>query len=295
MLREPNGEYKVGITKFDTREFGEAPNRRRVSLTVFYPSDEWIDEYPYENVLYQKTAPLLKDNGVNTFCGKDAVFANKLNGCDAILYNHGLSGHEMESTVLCADLASNGYVVVSIGHPYGAGIVSYTDGTKFENDEPFSTMRFRLKEIEPLWYEDMLTTIDFLKNLNESDSLWRGKLKLDNLGALGVSFGGCCSVTAALKNDEIKYAINLDGSMFVEPDYIFSNTKVMVMCSPFNIKAYRGLVNHMDNVDVHKIKKVTHFEFSDGIYLSDKGKHNREWADRVSKERTEIILEFLSR
>lgn len=44
-----------------------------------------------------------------------------------ILYSHGLNGFQMESTVLCADLASKGYIVVSVGHPYGSGAVTYTD------------------------------------------------------------------------------------------------------------------------------------------------------------------------
>ena len=34
--------------------------------------------------------------------------------------------------MLCADLASCGYVVFCVGHPYGARIVTYTDGTFFE-------------------------------------------------------------------------------------------------------------------------------------------------------------------
>ena len=47
------------------------------------------------------------------------------------------------------------------------------------------------------------------------------------------------------------------------------------------------------NVRVEKIKKVSHFEFSDGIYLTKKGRNNREWADRISKQRAELILDFI--
>ena len=44
----------------------------------------------------------------------------------------------------------------------------------------------------------------------------------------------------------------------------------------------------------HHLLTVSHFEFSDGVYLSDKGKQNREWADRISRHRAERILEFIS-
>ncbi len=48
------------------------------------------------------------------------------------------------------------------------------------------------------------------------------------MGAVGVSFGGCCSVTAALKNKELTYTVNPDGSMFVEPEYIFPDKPIFV-------------------------------------------------------------------
>lgn len=259
MFREPIGEYKVGMSKYDTGAIGDEAHIRRVPMTMFYPEDKFGGE------------------------------------CPVVICNHGLSGNEMESSVLCSDIASSGYVVASLGHPYGASSVTYTDGTEFKDPEPFSKMRFRLDEIEPLWYEDITAAIDLLKSMNRDDPIWKGRLRLDGIGTIGVSFGGCCSVTAALKNEEIKYAVNLDGSMFVEPEYRYPDTPILVMCSPFNIKAHRCLENKTTDLEVVKVKKVSHFEFSDGIYLTDKGKNNLEWADRISKNRAAKILEFISK
>jgi len=301
MLREPIGKYKVGISKYDTKEIGSDPYKRRVSLTIFYPTDEWDRECPYRNSDYLINYPDSEDNGVHTYCGdnpdiirEDFGDGHEIAHFPVVLYNHGLCGHEMESTVLCADIASSGYVVVSIGHPYGAGCVSYSDGTVYADPESFTKMRFRLNEIAPLWYEDMLAATELLKEMNGSDSIFKGRLLLDKTGVIGVSFGGCCGVIAAMKCEEIKYAVNLDGSMFVEPEYRFPNTPVLVMCSPMNRIAYTTLVKHNVETEIMKIRKVSHYEFSDGVYLSDRGKSNREWADRVSTARAEKIIEFIN-
>lgn len=294
MFRKSMGEYLVGIRKYDTAEMGDELHKRRISLTFFYPSESWEKECPYKDATFQRAAPFSKDNGVHTFCGEDAPLTEKLEKFPVLLYNHGLSGFEMESTVLCADLASKGYVVVSIGHPYGAEIVTYMDGSRFENPESFDKMKFHLGEIEPLWYEDMLTAIRFLKEMNRSDPIWKEKLLLEGMGAVGVSFGGCCSIVAALKNKELAFVVNLDGSLFVEPEYVFRETPILIICSPFNRKAYAELLKHgCTHVEVEKMKKISHFEFSDGVYLSEKGKKNRDWANAVSKRRAERVLKFL--
>ena len=257
MFRKPIGEYPVEIRKYDTDETGNEPLRRRVPVTVFYPS--------------------------------------KAPSFPVIIFNHGLSGHEMESSVLCADLASSGYMVVSVGHPYGASSVTYTDGSIFKDPEPFEQKRHRLDEIEPLWYEDILAAVQCIKKMNLSDPEWKGRIITEGMGTIGVSYGGCCGVIAALKNKDLSYAVNLDGSMFVEPEYIYKDIPILVMSSPFNRKAYAPLTESgCTEVLVKKVKKVTHFEFSDGIYLSDKGKNNREWADRISKERACVILDFIA-
>lgn len=297
MLREPIGEYKVGITRYETPLIGEKPHQRAIPMTIFFPSEDWTVEAPYQNSKYQMEAldnGIPEDNGVHTFCGLDVRLTSRIDKFPVILYNHGLTGNEMESTVLCADLASSGFVVVSVGHPYGAKVVTYPDGRGFINPMPFEEMRHNLKSLEPLWYEDMCAAIDFLENLNMSDSDFKGRLLLETLGTIGVSYGGCCGVAAALKSDSIKYAVNLDGSMFVHVDYKFINKPVYVMCSPVNVLARLPLIeNGLSNLKVDKIRKVSHFEFSDGIYFTPKGRQNREWADRISKGRAENIINFI--
>ena len=294
MLRQAIGDYRVGIRRYETEEIGDISHRRRVPMTVYYPAESWTKEYPYMEEQYQRSAPDVIDNGVQTYCGTEPEFKTTIEKAKVVLMNHGLCGYEMESTVLCADLASSGYVVVSIGHPYGAGIVTYTDGERFESPESFDCMRKKLNQLEPLWYEDIVTVMELLACANASNSFWKGKLELAGMGSIGVSFGGCCSIFAVLKNDSLRYAVNLDGALFGKPEIGNREKPILVLCSPLNYKAHAILTKEgCTGVTVKKIRKVTHWEFSDGIYLSERGKKNPAWADEASKKRANMILEFI--
>ena len=296
MLREPIGNNFVSIFRTDTEEIGDLSHRRRIPITFFYPSKEWTEECPYKDARYQKSMSHPEDNGVHTFCGTDAEIIDASDNLPVIIYSHGLTGFEMESTVLCADLASSGYVVAAVGHPYGSSIVTYTDGSTFVDDTPIDELKKELGNLEVLWYEDVCAAMNKLKDMNCSDPAWKGRLDLNSAGILGVSYGGCCGIAAALKDDALKYAVNLDGSLFVDPDYRYKDKPLLILCSRFNIMAYRKLLsNDCTNVEIEKFRKITHWEFSDGVYLSDKGKNDRSWADRVSKHRAERIIEFIDR
>lgn len=117
MLRQAIGDYQVGIRRYETKEIGDDSHRRRVPMTIYYPAESWTKEYPYMEGQYQRSAPNVIDNGVRTYCGMEPEFKTTIVKAKVVLMNHGLCGYEMESTVLCADLASSGYIVVSIGHP----------------------------------------------------------------------------------------------------------------------------------------------------------------------------------
>ena len=301
MFRAPIGNYHVGISSVDTEEFGDDEFRRKLSLMFFYPSDETGEECPYMDTEYQKQAGSgCRDNGVRTFCCKDVELSKRESRYPVVVYSHGLNGFQMDSTVLCADIASGGYIVISIGHPYGSGAVTYGDGALFVPNELFRFDQNNLGFLGNLWYEDIRNAVKYVGRLNNDEALSRkinfaGRLDLDEgISLLGVSFGGCCSVGAALSEKEIRCAINLDGGLFADINCVYKDKPVLVMCSPLNYKAHARLKSlGCTNVTVKKIRKLTHWEFSDGIYLSERGKKDRDRADRISTQRGMLCLEFL--
>ena len=302
MLRAPIGKYNVGIRNIDTDEFGEGENRRKLSLMFFYPSDEAGEECPYMDAEYQmEAATKLSDNGVRTYCYKDVPISHQEDKYPVIIYNHGLKGYQMESTVLCADIASSGYIVISIGHPYGSGAVTYEDGSVLTPNDSFAIDRNNLAALGNLWYEDIRYAVNYIGGLNCEGLSGRGSSPVESLNLdegislIGVSFGGSCSVGMTLMEKEIRCAINLDGGLFTDITCAYPNKPILVMCSPLNYKAHARLKEFgCTNVTVKKIRKLSHWEFSDGVYFSERGKKNRNRADMLSKQRALLCLEFLA-
>lgn len=303
MFRKPSGKYNVGVSFADTKTYGTTECERKNSILFYYPSNEEGEECPYMDAEYQKASyggeP--KDNGVRTYCYKDVSISNEYDAYPVVIYNHGYSGFQMESTVLCADIASHGFVVASIGHPFGSGAVTFTDDKIFES--PFMDQFLAkpnvslLKKLGVLWDEDINVAIETLSDIEKGfiNHPLAGHIMVEQgVTLLGVSFGGCLSIANGLKNPKVLNMINLDGGIFVDVDAIYKEKPILVLCSPFNFKAYFKLKEEgCKNVTVQKIKKVSHWEFSDGVYLSEKGKLNREWADRVSTDRSRMCVEFI--
>lgn len=297
MFREPIGTNKVGVYEMDTEEFGEE-FKRKLSLLFFYPTKDEGEEYPYKDEIYQREQ--LKgtphDNKVKTNCRSKTVISDEVKKYPVVIYSHGLMGHQMESTVLCTDLASSGYIVVSIGHPYGSSAVTYTDKTMFEPKD-FTVDRHNLAPLGKLWLEDMRFALSYIHTINESDNvcMFYNRMDLtDGVTLLGMSFGGCVGVCAALEESEVKCAINLDGSLFIEPNPKFKDKPILVLCSPFNIRAYAKLQHlQCENVEVHKIRKLSHWEFCDGVYFTERGKKDLARADFISKNRAKMCIDFI--
>lgn len=298
MLRKPSGLYQVSICKIDTDYIGTNEYKRKLSLMIFYPSVNGNKACPYMDAKYQKNVSLgqYTDNGVDTYCFANGQLNPKNDKYPVVIYNHGLMGFQMESTVLCADVASEGYVVVSVGHPFGSGAVTYTNGQIFSSTVENSFDEHNLNNLGNLWKEDISCAIDYIYAIENGgiDSAFRGRLDVSSgVHLMGVSFGGCCSVAMALQSKYVIDAINLDGGLFVDLDPVFKEKPILVLRSFLNYKANRKLDQiGCVNVTVEKFRKVSHWEFSDGIYFSKKGKNNRDWANRISKKRADLCLDF---
>ena len=178
----------------------------------------------------------------------------------------------------------------------GVKTYCYTDGTIFIEPDDGDKEK-TLQKLGLLWEEDISFVIDYLQKMQNGqiENCFSGRLDIENgVNLLGVSFGGCCSIGTVLKDNRAKCAINLDGSLFIDLEPVYTDKPILVLCNPLNYKAHFKLKNiNYQNLTVKKIRKITHWEFSDGTYLSNRGKSNREWAYGVSEKRANLCLEFL--
>jgi dienelactone hydrolase len=117
-------------------------------------------------------------------------------------------------------LASHGYIVVAIDHTYASvatvfpdRIVSHKEArTNFNVPEPAEI-------ITQIMADDSSFVIDTLEEINAGniESIFRGKLDLEKIGAIGHSVGGAVAYNLAINDSRVKAAIDLDGVVFITP------------------------------------------------------------------------------
>jgi len=129
-----------------------------------------------------------------------------------LVFSHGY-GYSAESySALSAELASKGYIVVSINHTFGANPADVGENQLIWA-EPLK--HDALGKYLPIWSDDQVFVIDQLSNINsDSNSIFHQKLELSNLGIFGHSYGGAAAYHSASIDPRIKAIADIDGTIF---------------------------------------------------------------------------------
>ncbi|WP_034448855.1 alpha/beta hydrolase family protein [Butyrivibrio sp. AE2032] len=313
----PTGEYAVGTfthTICTDREELLAPGtKRNIPVRVYYPVlKESVESLSKARYMSREMAKALKKSmhapinidkaeaqGDNfSECYENAP---KIEGAKfpLITFSHGFGSYREANSFLCLELASHGYVVISVGHPYDAALCEFDDGTNIplykeamkRQYEPmlpgmFAMMKmlktkgtdkeladkleavqnkyctFIVSRLEE-WEKDTLNVVDFAKaELSGIIDFSKG------IGATGHSLGGIISYLLCLDNDEFVCGANLDGASF-------GNHKGKILRKPFaqlSCKANLGVesrvrIDHTEPVFQAVFEKMQHIAFSDMKHL----------------------------
>jgi dienelactone hydrolase len=148
-----------------------------------------------------------------------------------VIFSHGYAqGFAGQNTALCEDLASHGYVVVSIGHSYEGFITLLKDGKVASGDTAqIKALTDELRALAPpiantpvldrsfdVWIKDTRFVADQLPRLGRAGAPAQLVRAMDThqIAFTGMSFGGAVAPLACAEDDRCKAAINLDGSEF---------------------------------------------------------------------------------
>lgn len=149
-----------------------------------------------------------------------------------VIFSHGAAGIKASNTSTFKELASNGYIVCSIDHPYHSLYTKDTDGNYTMVDRSFlkefsdinngvydEETKFK---IEQKWLklrtDDMNFVLDTIIN-NAKDS---GSAKVyqlidtEKIGLIGHSLGGAAAAQLGRERSDIDAVINLDGDLLGE-------------------------------------------------------------------------------
>ena len=312
----PTGEYAVGTfsyTVYNDREekmYNAIGTKRSIPVKVYYPvSKESVEGLPKARYMSKATISAIRKNfyvpinyekvesdGTNrSECYENAPFIEG-GRFPLILFNYGYSSFLEANTYLLIELASHGYIVASVGHPYEGMVTTLDDGTVYkqakglsskvyspflpstiallklqkakgtneELGERFDAMqkkynRFLIERL-PEWELDTKAALKYLKEN------YSGRIDFANgIGVTGHSFGGATAY--ALCEDEpetFTCGINIDGGLFGNHDGKVITTPFLQMNCEANKTGVTVAFVKNKNVAYHAVlRDMQHLGFSD--------------------------------
>jgi pimeloyl-ACP methyl ester carboxylesterase len=132
-----------------------------------------------------------------------------------LLFSPGYGLTPRSYTSFIEEMASHGWVVVSVAHTFYDVIVTFADGTTAKATHASGDAGAFIEDLQ-VWVGDTKLAVDALASIdaNDPDGLLQGRLDLDRIGAFGHSFGGAASIAATGGDARVRAAVNLDGTIF---------------------------------------------------------------------------------
>jgi dienelactone hydrolase len=235
-LPKPTGSYQVGTVNFDWIDYSrkdlltsEPKDYRELMVQVWYPIDsgkgkkketyipateKGIDKMISSVGLGKQFAEI---NKINTQSYKNGLLSSKKTKYPIVLFSHGNSQSRWNYQTITRELASHGFIVVSIEHTHFALGTEFNNGRYIPNDYVPSLINLKKddKDVNQLWVKDIQFVISQLEKLNKTDKTlhFKNRLDLNKMAAIGHSLGGAAAARALQIEPKIKSAMDIDGSL----------------------------------------------------------------------------------
>ena len=200
-----------------------------------------------------------------------------------VIFSHGAFGYYESNASSYLELASNGYVVVSIEHPYHSFFTKDTKGKTLTVDMDFfnSCMNAnrdmdeeKIYELSRSWMElrvaDMNFALDSLiagADSEDLESFWfendaskesvirmLSHIDTDKIGLMGHSMGGATAVEVGKIRDDIDCVIDIDGTMLGNIKGV-KDGKYLIDETPYTVPLFE-LENEESHWDLLEIAKM---------------------------------------
>lgn len=250
----PGGPHPTGVMDLlwidDGREepFTTNPSdRRRVLARIWYPAappakDTETAPYVPRPEEFESAPEFKQVLHVRTFSFASPPVSSAQERWPVLIYHHGGGWTRFTSTFMTEWLASQGYVVVSVGHAGFNRTELYPDGHPFVMDtlvfpDPTGDLRADAlaswehleKHHFPVWAADAISALDRIERLNtEPGGHFSGMLDLERIGMLGWSFGGATAITLSRDDPRVRAAVDLDGQLFGDVSETGTNRPVLL-------------------------------------------------------------------
>lgn len=215
-----------------------------------------------------------------------------------LVFSHGAYGIKDSNSSTYTELASHGYVVVSIDHPYHSFYTRSEDGIvtminsdfrkEFENknkgvysnEEEYNLIQKWMK----LRTDDMNFVIDTIltKVKSDNDPIFQ-HINTEKIGVFGHSMGGAASVWLGRTRDDVSAVVNIDAPFFSELVYNKADDNFIASSKTYTTPLFNiysdDVWRQLDSVPVYVANKLnnkqlegaytTHFKGAKHLSLTD--------------------------
>ncbi len=338
-IQKPSGKYLTGVrylclTDSSRKELFDDTGKsfREITIKAWYPTDVFTNYEPYiENremaingFRFSEVYRNLKSNSC-----KDTPLSTKESKYPVLIFSHGWGEQFSQNTILMEELASRGYIVLSIAHHYECKFSFYPDGkviTISENNSRFQKimneqqnpramdlynkmftagsdeerelifqetaklMPTLLIQSPEYWAEDTEFIINMLEVLNSTDKILKNKTDTSTIGVFGMSMGGITANSACTMSNKIKAGVNIDGGIYGKA----LNSKTIVPFLFINSQRYYGYGKLFTDKSLADCYSVT-IKNSDHYNLSDYALYPMQQQNLIGKIDPNIPIEILNK
>jgi len=218
------GQYKVGRTAYewvdqsrDEKFASIAGLKRDLMVNIWFPA---------EPAKYAKIAPYMGDSVSWTIVTNHPELESQVKA-RAYMTNAVASGQpsypviifDPDNTIpifayssIIEELASHGYIVVGMSHPYDTVVIRYPDGRIVLEGSNGQGVPSSMDDsyVRTTLIQDVHFVLTQLQNLNEKDPDFKGRLDLTKIAVMGHSYGGLIAQLSATAESKIVAGVSLE-------------------------------------------------------------------------------------
>ncbi|OTA33598.1 hypothetical protein BTJ68_05253 [Hortaea werneckii EXF-2000] len=293
VVPHPPGKYNVTLTTGPLIDhnrqdpYSPEPIPRALMLSVFQPA-QCTHTFPVKympNKTAEYQGPFLEQL-FNISVDLSPLFLEAVYPVNRFYYNY-----------LASAIASEGFTVITIDHPYDANIITYPDGdTVYTNSSILET---------PSWdliprAEDASFVIDQLSNATAMGELIPSRgpraFPVDRVAMFGHSAGGGAAMVAASRDSRIRSAVNWDGPILGSLSLSgMSQPALFIAREDVTYDNWPGAWSQLEGPKLaFRIANTTHQSFSDAPTLFEAaGQDLKRFADLLGTIPPEEMVRLL--
>ncbi|MFI1994947.1 alpha/beta hydrolase family protein [Actinoplanes sp. NPDC020271] len=247
-LPVPTGPHRIGTVSLHL-----ADRRRDLMVSLWYPTGRDTRRHP--PAPWMSAAPLralLEANGFDPdiataprTAGHDGAPVLRTSGrLPVVVYSHGAGGHRSETTIAVQELASHGYLVVTVDH--ADGYTEFPGGRLAvpDDDMPVTPwdhtddIRFVLDRVE-----DLAAGRNPDVDRHPLPAGLAAAIDLHRIGMFGWSKGGTATALVMNTDQRVRAGLSLDGPMASQPPVAGLDRPFMLMTAEFTRAAEPSVEN----------------------------------------------------